>query len=208
MFRDRKDAGIQLAQKLSMYANKKDALILAIPRGGVAVAYEAAKRLNLPLDIVVIKKIGFPGNEELALGAAGADSHYINEEIAHDVPQQYVREQIKIKQMEVKKRYELLRGKKPMYNVKNKAVIVIDDGIATGATMQMAVQILKKQSPKEVIIAIPVAPPEAVRRLQEAADNVICVLQPKFLLAIGEFYQDFAQVEDEEAMRLLKEANK
>ena len=97
MFKDRNDAGFLLAQKLSAYKNKKDTLVLAIPRGGVVVAYEVAKQLNLPLDVIVIKKIGFPGNEELALGAAGLDSYYINEELAHSVSQEYVKEQVKIK---------------------------------------------------------------------------------------------------------------
>jgi len=208
MLKDRKEAGRLLAEKLSEYKKKKDTLILAIPRGGVEVAYEVAKQLDLPLDVVVIKKIGFPGNEELALGATGLDSYYLNEDIARSVPQEYIQEQIKIKQQEVKKRYELLRGEKPLYEVKNKTIIIIDDGIATGATMIMAVQIIKKQSPKKVIIAIPVGPSDRVRILERVADNVICLLQPEFFMAIGQFYQDFKQVEDEEAMRLLQEVNK
>lgn len=204
MFKNRKEAGILLAEKLASYKNKKDTLILAIPRGGVEVAYEAAKRLSLPLDVVVVKKIGFPGNEELAVGAAGLDSYYLNEKIAMNVPQDYLDEQIRVKQKEVKKRYELLRGKKPLYSVKNKNAIIIDDGIATGATMVMAVQIIRKQSPKQIIVAVPVASPDSVKKLEKAADKVICLSQPMFLMAIGEFYREFSQVEDEEVIRLLK----
>jgi len=207
MFKDRNDAGFLLAQKLSAYKNKKDTLVLAIPRGGVVVAYEVAKQLNLPLDVIVIKKIGFPGNEELALGAAGLDSYYINEELAHSVSQEYVKEQVKIKQQEVKKRYESLRGKKHMYDAKNKTIIIIDDGIATGATMTMAAEIIKKQSPKKIIIAIPVAAPESITKLKRIAE-VICLSQPEFFMAISQFYEQFAQLKDEEAKQLLEEANK
>lgn len=207
MFKNRKEAGLLLAQKLSSYKNKKDAIILAIPRGGVAVAFEVAKQLNLPLDVIVIKKIGFPGNEELALGAAGLDSYYINEELAHSISEGYVREQVKIKQQEVKKRYENLRGKKPMYNVKNKTIVIIDDGIATGATMIMAAKIIKKQFPKKVIIAVPVAPPESIGKLKRVAE-VVCLSQPEFFMSISQFYEQFAQLEDEEARHLLEEANK
>ena len=206
MFKDRKEAGQRLAKKLSSYKNRKDALVLAVPRGGVAVAYEAAKELNLPLDVLVIKKIGFPGNEELAIGATGLDSYYIDKDTVNEynIPQSYIKDQIKIKQQEVKERYELLRGKKPMYVIKDKTVIIIDDGIATGATMAIAVEIIKKQEPKELVIAVPVAPPGSVRRLESIADKVVSLMQPEYLMAIGQFYEDFLPVEDEEAKKLLE----
>lgn len=208
MFADREEAGALLAQKLEAYKRKADTIVLAIPRGGVVTGYEIAKQLGLPLDIIVIKKIGYPGNEELAVGAAGLDSYHLNEEIAQDVEPGYIEEQVKIKQQEVKERYELLRGKRSMYDLKNKTAIVVDDGIATGATMMMAVEIIKKQKPKRVIVAVPVAPPHSVESLQEIADEVVCLMQPIDFMAIGQFYEDFRQVETEEAKRLLDEASK
>lgn len=206
VFRDRREAGALLAERLSPYAGR-DVLVLAIPRGGVVVGYEVAKTLGLPLDVLVIKKIGYPGNEEFALGAAGLDDYFLNEDVVRTVTPDYVQEQIKTKQQEVKRRYELLRGERTMYKVTGKTVIVIDDGIATGATMILAVQILRKQKPKKVVVAVPVAPPEAVERLSEVADEVVCLSRPELFGAIGNFYYDFTQVEDEEVKRLLEEVN-
>lgn len=204
MFKDRAEAGQLLAKELIQYKNKKDVLVLGIPRGGIVVAYEMAKALKAPLDIIVIKKIGFPGQEELALGAVGIDSYYLNEELSAGISEDYIKEHVKQKQQEVKKRYELFRGKKAMYSVKNKIVIVVDDGIATGATMIMAVQILKKQNPKKIVLAIPVAPPDTVKKLKTIADEVICLHAPVFFMAIGQFYHEFQQVEDEEAKQYLQ----
>lgn len=204
MFKDRAEAGQLLAKELQQYKNKKDVLVLGIPRGGIVVAYEMAKALKAPLDIIVIKKLGFPGQEELALGAAGLDDYYINEELTAGISEDYIKEHVKEKQLEVKKRYELFRGKKAIYSVKNKIVIVVDDGIATGATMIMAVQILKKQNPKKIVLAIPVAPPDTVKKLKTIADEVICLHAPVFFMAIGQFYRDFRQVEDEEAKQYLQ----
>lgn len=166
-----------------------------------------AKQLKLPLDVIIVKKIGFPGNEELAIGAAGREDYFLNE-LAKQVPKEYVKEQIKIKQREAKKRYELLRGKKPGYKIKGKTVIIVDDGIATGATVIMAAKLIKKQSPKKLIVATPVAPPEAVFRLKKEADEVVSLSQPEYFAAIGQFYENFQQVEDKEAKELLAEANK
>ena len=210
MFKDRKEAGQLLAKRLSSYKNNKNTLVLAIPRGGIIVAHEVAKQLGLPLDVVVIKKIGFPGNEELAIGAVGLNNYFINEDLVkyHNIPKDYIHEQIKEKQLEVKKRYELFRGKRSMYSVKDKTIIIIDDGIATGATITIANKIIKKQLSKKLIIAVPVAPPETVDKLKKVADEVVCLLQPEYLMAIGQFYQDFKQVEDEEVKKLLEEANK
>lgn len=204
MFKDRTEAGQLLAKKLQQYKNKKDVLVLGIPRGGIVVAYEVAKSLKAPLDIIVIKKMGVPGQEELALGAVGIDSYYLNEELSGGISEDYIKEHVKQKQLEVKKRYELFRGKKAMYSVKNKIIIVVDDGIATGATMIMAVQILKKQEPKKLVVAIPVAPPDTVKKLKTIADEVICLHAPVFFIAIGQFYHEFRQVEDEEAKQYLQ----
>lgn len=204
MFKDRKDAGQLLAKQLLQYKNKKDVFVLGIPRGGVVVAHEVAKALNVPLDIIIIKKIGYPGQEELALGAVSLDGFYINEEIAFSVSKEYINEQIKIKQEEVKKRYSLFTGNKISYSLKNKTIILIDDGIATGATLIMAIQILRKQSPKKIIVAIPVAPPDTIKRLEKLVDIVVCLHEPIDFMAIGQFYSDFKQVEDEEVKRCLQ----
>lgn len=205
MLTDRKEAGQLLAKQLAPYTNKKDVLVLGIPRGGIVVAYEVAKALHVPLDIIVIKKLCFPGQEELALGAVGIGSYYLNEELSGGISEDYIKDQVKQKQQEVRKRYELFRGKKPMYSVKNKVVIVVDDGIATGATMLMAVEILKKQMPKKIVVAIPVAPPDTVKKLKRIADEVVCLDAPLIFMAIGQFYQDFRQVEDDEAKKYLGE---
>lgn len=205
MFKDRKEAGQLLAEKLLPFRQKKDTILLGIPRGGVVLAYEMKHQLELPLDVVVIKKIGFPGNQEFAIGATGLDSYFINEKTVedHHISEEYIQEQVKTKQREVKQRYEFLRGDKPPYSLKDKTAIVVDDGLATGATMIMAVQIINKESPQKVVVAVPVAPADTVRKMEKVADKVICLLQPPYFRAIGQFYQDFRQVEDEEAKRLL-----
>jgi len=208
MFKDRKEAGQLLAKELAENKGNRDVLVLAIPRGGVVVGHEIAKQLSVDLDIIIIKKIGFPGNPELALGAVSLNNYHLNKEITKDIEKEYLKEQIKIKQKEVKAKHDLLRGGKPAYSVKNKIIILTDDGIATGATMSLAAQILKKQKIKKLIIAIPLAPPEAIVKLKNIADEVICINQPKFLMAIGQFYKNFIQTEDEEVKKLLKNKEK
>jgi len=208
MFKDRKEAGQLLAKKLMQYKDSKDALILGIPRGGVVVAYQVARQIHLPLDVVVIKKIGTPLSQELAAGAAGRDSYILNEEIveSYRISPDYIREQVRIKQMQIRQRYEFLRGKRPFYSVVGKIIIIIDDGLATGATMTMAIRIVEQGDPKRIICAVPVAPTDTVKRLQTLTDRVVCLQQPRFFQAIGEFYKDFSQIEDSEARRLLEDA--
>jgi putative phosphoribosyl transferase len=210
MFKNRKEAGRLLAKKLTAHKDNREALILAIPRGGVVVAFEVAAQIHVPLDVIVVKKIGTPDNEELAAGAAGMDSYILNEAVveACRISREYIRETVRAKQMQIRQRYELLRGSRPFYSVTGKTVIVIDDGLATGATMSMALRIVNQGRPKKVICAVPVAPPDAIQRLQTLIDQVVCVLQPWSFQAIGEFYKDFRQVEDDEARRLLKDAEK
>lgn len=204
MFKDRKEAGQLLAKELSENKENKEVLVLAIPRGGVVVGYEIAKQLSVDLDIIMIKKIGFPGNPELALGAVSLKGYYLNRDLAKDVGKRYLKEQIKIKQKEVKEKYDLLKEGKPAHSVRNKIIILTDDGVATGATISLAAQILKKQKPKKLILAIPIALPEIIVKLKKIADKVICLSQPKFFTAIGQFYENFIQIEDEEVKKLLK----
>ncbi|MBS3060345.1 MAG: phosphoribosyltransferase [DPANN group archaeon] len=206
MFKDRVEAGRILADKLSKYKGNKDVVILGIPRGGIITAKEVANVLEAPLDVVVIKKIGFPGNEEFALGAASKDDYYIDESIhsSYGVPDSYIEKESKIKQLEAKERYETLRGAKKPEPLQGKIVIIIDDGVATGSTMIMAARVIKKQKPQKVIIAVPVGPPETIQRLNQEANEVICLDTPQGFMAIGQFYMNFEQTTDEEAKQLLE----
>lgn len=206
-FQNRKEAGRQLAGKLTKYKNRKDALVLAIPRGGVVTGYEIAKELEIPLDIIIVKKIGYPGNEELAIGAAGLGDYYLNEEMVRQLPEDYVKKEIQRKQNEAREKCELLKGKKGRKGkpkIKNKIIILVDDGVATGATVFMGIEILKKQGAKKVIVAVPVGPPETIAKLKKVADELICLAQPEYFMAISEFYKDFRPVEDEEVKKLLE----
>lgn len=207
MYKNRREAGKALAERLSEYRQRADTVVLGIPRGGVVVAYEVARNLDLPLDVVVIKKIGMPANEELAAGAASLEDYILNESVVdtYRIPESYLHDQIGRKQAEARERYEFLRGDSPPYQLRDKAVIIIDDGLATGTTMTMAVQIIRKSAPREVVVAVPVAPPETILQLGGIADRVVCPLQPGYFAAIGQFYEEFYQVTDEEAKRLLQE---
>ncbi len=206
MFQDRQEAGQLLAQHLLPYKNKKEVLVLGIPRGGIVVAAEVAKQLKVPLDVLVIKKLGAPQNEELAIGAVSVDSSYLDKDTIKylNVSREYIDKLIKKKQQEAKQRMAFLRGKKPLYSVKNKIIILVDDGIATGATMIMAILVIKKLSPKKVVIAVPVAPSETLAKLHDVADEVVCLEQPMLFFAIGQFYREFHQVEDVEAKKYLQ----
>ena len=206
MFRDRKEAGRLLAEKLRRYEDDPNGLVLAIPRGGIPVAYEVADRLHLPLDVIVIKKIGFPGNEEFAIGAAGRDGFYINRHVteAYGVSEDYIKAQVQARQKEVQERYRLFRGEDRPPPVQGKNVIVIDDGIATGATCRMALTLLKRQNPHELIVATPVAPPDTAAQFEGLADSFVCITQPELFTAIGQFYVDFSQVDESTARGLLK----
>jgi len=204
MFSDRRDAGKKLATALEKYRGK-DIVIVGIPRGGVLVAWEVAKHLNAPLEIVVVKKLGYPGNHELALGAVSPDHHYLNPELARTVPRDYIDVELKTKQREARMRVEMLKGRRKPIEFAGKTVIVIDDGVATGASMKIALRVIKEMKPNSIVVAVPVAPPDSVQQLKHHADEVIAVLQPASFYAIGQFYSDFTQVEDEEVQNLLRD---
>lgn len=204
MFKDRIDAGLQLSKKLEKYKRKSGVIVLGIPRGGIVTASIVAKSLNLPLDIIVIKKIPLPGNEEFAIGAASPEIFHIDESKIREfhLDKDLLDNQIKVKQKEAKERYELLTKGKPQKSVKNKIIILIDDGIATGETIHLAVKILKDKGVKKVIVAVPVATKGSLKKL--GADETVCVLEAESLGAIGEFYEDFSQVEDEQVKKILE----
>jgi putative phosphoribosyl transferase len=205
MFLDRHDAGIQLASALSEYRGSSDVVVIGIPRGGVVVASEVAMSLGAPLEVVIIKKLGYPGNPELALGAASQDAYFLNEDLASTVPKSYIDEEIKVKQREARERVSTLRGGHKPIDVAGKVAIVVDDGIATGASMMMAVKVLRSMKPSSIVIGVPVAPPDSVRELKQVADEVVTVMQPRDFFAIGQFYSDFTQVSDTETKELLNE---
>ena len=180
-------------------------VVIGIPRGGVVVASEVAKSLGAPLEVVIIKKLGYPGNPELALGAASPDAFFLNEDLASTVSKGYIDEEVNVKQREARERLSMLRSSHRPIDLSGKIVIVVDDGIATGASMMMAVKILRNMKPASIIVAVPVAPPDGVRELKRIADEVVALMQPSDFYAIGQFYSDFTQVSDEETKMILEE---
>lgn len=207
-FKDREQAGRQLAEKLQKYKGK-DTLILAIPRGGLVIGFALAKSLGAPLDIIVTKKIGYPGDPEYAIGAVGPNKAVIvNEDAAKDVPKDYIDEQVKEISAAINEKYRKYKGKVEIPNLKDKIVILTDDGVATGSTIKVSIELIKQQNPKKIVVAIPVGPPETIHEIAQQVDEIICLEQPTSFFAIGAFYDNFPQVEDEEAITYLKEANK
>jgi len=208
LFKDREQAGRQLAEKLQKYKGK-DTLILAIPRGGLVIGFALAKALGAPLDIIVTKKIGYPGDPEYAIGAVGPNKAVIvNEDAAKDVPKDYIDEQVKEISAAINEKYRKYKGKVEIPNLKDKIVILTDDGVATGSTIKVSIELIKQQHPKKIVVAIPVGPPETIHEIAQQVDEIICLEQPTTFFAIGAFYDNFPQVEDEEAITYLKEANK
>jgi putative phosphoribosyl transferase len=203
MFRDRADAGLQLVDKLRKYS-ESNSILLAIPRGGVSVAYEVSKQLKIPLDVIIVKKVGHPYNPEYALGAVSVEASFIQTVHSQGVSKEYIDRMVTQKQNEARESYIELRGDKPPIDLKGKTAIIVDDGVATGSTMLMAVELVRKRKPEKIVIAIPVAPPDTVRRLEKVADEVISLLEPRGFMAIGQYYRDFSQVSTEEAKRMLE----
>lgn len=207
LFKDRQEAGKKLAQALSgSIYESKNTVILALPRGGVVVGAEIAKAFELPLDIVVSRKIGAPGNPEFAIGAVSEKSEPILDIRTvreYGISKEYISKEAILARLEIKRRNTLYRqGRKPL-NLKNKIVILTDDGIATGATMESAVLEIREQNPKEIILAIPVAPPDAIEKFKDKVNKIICLSTPSPFFAVGNFYENFEQVSDEEVIELL-----
>jgi putative phosphoribosyl transferase len=207
LFIDRADAGSTLARSLESYKKNPDTMILGLARGGVVVAHRVAELLQLPFDVIVVKKIGAPGNEELALGAVtDTGETFWNQDILSylSVPPAILKRE-KQKQMDAARvRGEQYRGMRKPIDIHNKTVLLIDDGIATGASMHAAVQAVKERGAKKVIVAAPVASIESVQSLKELADEVICPHTPSNFAAVGAFYRDFFQTTDKDVMNLLK----
>jgi putative phosphoribosyl transferase len=181
-------------------------LILALPRGGVPVAYQVARELGAPLDIFVVRKLGTPGQEELAMGAiASGGVRVMNPDVvrAARIPEQAIEETAKREAQELERRERAYRGEREMPELQNRCVVLVDDGLATGATMRVAVAAIRKHNPSRVVVAVPVAPPDTVERLRAEADEVVCLSTPEPFIAIGRWYENFSQTTDEEVRQLL-----
>jgi len=206
LFADRVEAGKRLASALADYVGK-DGIVLAIPRGGVVVGFEIARSLGLSLDVIVPRKIGAPGNPELAIGAITEDGTIILDESLVNqlgVSRAYIKEESERQRLEIKRRLKLYRGDVPVPRLKNREVIIVDDGIATGSTMKAALASVRKSGAKTVIVAIPVGPLSTIRELERQADRVVCLYTPEPFYAISEFYENFAQIENLEVTEFLK----
>ncbi len=205
MFKNRLDAGKKLANALSGYKGRSDAIILAIPRGALQIGEVLHDELGLPLDIIITKKIPHPMNDEFAIGAVGpGGAHFLNSEPAIGVPMGYVERKIREIAHAIDEKYKKYRGKLPLPSLAGKIVIIVDDGIATGSTMRIAVRMARERRAKRIVVAVPVGPVEAIDALRKDADEVICLSTPEPFFAIGQFYEDFPQVEDGEAIAILK----
>jgi predicted phosphoribosyltransferase len=209
IYQDRTEAGKQLATQLREYANRDDVLVLALPRGGVPVAYEVAKALEAPLNVFLVRKLGVPGYPELAMGAiASGGIRVLNEDVVDHlgIPEYVIDRIAEIEQAELERRERAYRGDRPEPNVRGKTVILIDDGLATGSTMRAAVSALRQQGPAWIVVAVPVSASQTCNEYRMGADEIICAQTPEPFLGVGQWYDDFSQTTDEEVRDLLAKA--
>ena len=209
-FHDRHDAGRQLAAHLDQYAGRSDVLVLALPRGGVPVGYEVARALGAPLDVFLVRKLGVPGHEELAMGAiASGGVRVLNEDVVNElrISDRWVDVVAARELAELRRREEAYRDGRPAPDVRGKVAILVDDGLATGASMRAAVSALKRLGPAKVVVAVPVGAAQTCRELEQIADEVVCAETPDPFYAVGTWYQDFDQTTDEEVRELLARAH-
>ncbi|MGF6777417.1 putative phosphoribosyl transferase [Paraburkholderia sp. GAS334] len=205
-FIDRAEAGRVLACQLHAYAHRSDVVVLGLPRGGVPVAFEIAQALAAPLDVLVVRKLGVPVQPELAMGAiASGDALYVDRELQDDtgVTQAEFERVLTQERLELKRREALYRETRPALTVTGRIVIVVDDGMATGATLRVAAQALRSQAPARIIAALPVAPANAARRLSDVFDEFVCAMTPHVFFSVGQFYADFSETVDDEVRDLL-----
>lgn len=209
-FEDRTQAGRLLGEALAEYAKRSDVIVLALPRGGVPVGFEVARMIDAPLDIMLVRKLGTPGQEELAMGAiASGGVCVLNPDIVAviDISQEAIEAVAATERQELERRERAYRGNKPPPTVENHCLILVDDGLATGASMLAAVSALRQRKPASIVVAIPVAPPDTVQRLKQEADDVVCLATPEPFSAVGRWYREFSQTSDDEVKSLLKRAN-
>jgi len=209
VFQDRFEAGKLLASKLCRFANRSDTAVLALPRGGVPVGFEVAKALHGPLDVFVVRKLGVPGHEELAMGAiASGGICVLNEDVvrAAGIPNEAINTVAADEERELERREHVYREGRPAVAVQGRTVILVDDGLATGSSMRVAVMALKRKKPAQIVVAVPVAAPETCAEMESEVDQVICVVTPEPFRSVGEWYRDFSQTSDEEVRDLLRRA--
>jgi predicted phosphoribosyltransferase len=205
-YRDRSEAGQVLAGKLRAYAGQPNLLVLALPRGGVPVGYEVAQALRAPLDVFLVRKLGYPGHEELAMGAiASGGVRILNEDVVRvlQVPDDVIESVAAAEQQELERRERLYRGDRPPLDVRDKIVILVDDGLATGASMKAAVAALREMRPARIVVAVPVGSVDTCYEMRDFADDVVCAATPEPFRAVGLWYEDFSQTTDEEVRDLL-----
>jgi predicted phosphoribosyltransferase len=208
-FLDRRQAGRVLAERLAHYRGRPDLLVLALPRGGVAVGFEVAHALHAPLDVFVVRKLGFPGQEEYAMGAiASGGVRVMNPTAGIEVSPEELSAIVAREQDELVRRERLYRGDRPAVSVRGRTVIVVDDGLATGSTMRAAVLALRQQHPARLTVAVPVGAPDTCRQLSAEADEVVCAAMPQPFRAVGQWYGHFPQASDDEVHALLDEARR
>lgn len=208
-FKDRRFAGQVLAKELAAYTNHPDVLVLGLPRGGVPVAFEIAKALNAPLDVLVVRKLGVPDQEELAMGAiASGGVRIVNEYIISlvKISDEVIAKVAVQEERELERRERLYRSNRPLPNLQGRTVILVDDGLATGATMWAAVVAVRKQQPAQIVIAVPVGAPETCHELETKVDKIVCILTPSHFQSVGVWYENFPQTTDEEVCDLLAKA--
>jgi putative phosphoribosyl transferase len=208
-FSDRYEAGRLLAEQLRAYAGRSDVIVLGLPRGGVPVAHEVASALGVPFDVFLVRKLGVPGQEELAMGAiASGGIVVVNDEVieALQIPWEIVEDEIARQRVELTRREHLYRGNRPPLDVSERVVILVDDGLATGSTMRAAVRALRRKQPAQIVVAVPTAAPSTCEEFQTLADACICTITPEPFRAVGLWYQDFDQVSDQEVCELLAQS--
>jgi putative phosphoribosyl transferase len=206
IFKNRREAGQKLAEKLSEYKNRDDVMVLALPRGGVPVAFEVAEILNAPLDVFLVRKLGVPGHEELAMGAiASGGTRVLNETVVRplNIPAEIIDAVAANEQRELERRERAYRDDLPAPEIKDKIVILVDDGLATGATMRAAAIGLKGQAPRKIVVGVPVSSPETCEELENEADQVVCAATPQPFYGVGIWYENFSQTTDDEVRELL-----
>lgn len=209
MFIDRRDAGLRLAEKLKKYKGVKGVLVLALPRGGIVTALEIARAISAPLDVLIVRKIGFPGQPELAIGAVSETGAVVlNRNIVAygHVSKDYIEHEVSAQKKEIDRRKKLYRGDKGIEKFEGRTIILVDDGVATGATMKAAIVTLKEEKIERLVAALPVSPMDTADEIGAMVDEFICLHVTSDFMSVGQFYTDFAQVTDEEVTEILKES--